>query len=110
VSNQGYIMPDLACIACGYAAGQHSNGCIYNDNFYSFTSEGGIQMATTSNNNVIEVVLITEDEEGDQSVAFGPKAYAAHNAQAAIVKATSEFIETGGDASQVVNVLTRFFG
>ena len=63
---------------------------------------------TTSN--VIEVVLITEDEDGDQELAFGPKAFLAGNLQAAIAKATGEFVSEGGDAGKVVNALTRFFG
>ena len=63
-----------------------------------------------SNGSVVEVVLITEDEDGEAQVAFGPKAYATPNATAAIAKATGDFVAEGGDASKVVNALTRFFG
>lgn len=63
-----------------------------------------------SNNNLIEVVLITEDDDDNQQVAFGPKAFLAGNVQAAVAKATGEFVAGGGDASKVVNALTRFFG
>lgn len=61
-------------------------------------------------NSVIEVVLVTEDDEGESQVAFGPKAFAAQNANAAVAKATGEFVAGGGNASKVVNALTRFFG
>lgn len=63
-----------------------------------------------NSNSVIEVVLITEDEESKQEVAFGPKAFLAGNVQVAVAKATGEFVAGGGDASKVVNALTRFFG
>lgn len=69
------------------------------------------KMATTDFcNNVIEVVLITVDDDGNQQLAFGPKAFMASNVQAAVAKATGKFIEGGGDADEVVNALTRFFG
>ena len=63
-----------------------------------------------SNNCVIEVVLVTEDENDERQVAFGPKAFMASNASVAVAKATGEFVAGGGDASKVVNALTRFFG
>lgn len=65
---------------------------------------------TNNANSVIEVVLVKEGEDGNTQVAFGPKAFAAANVQAAVVKATAEFIAGGGDAGEVVNALTRFFG
>ena len=70
-------------------------------------------MATSnpySNNTVIEVVLIAEDDKGNQQAAFGPKPFMATNAQVAVAKATGEFVAGGGDTSKVVNALTRFFG
>jgi hypothetical protein len=106
-SNIGLTGLGTPCPAC-YCQGYHSSGCIYSSNYSVKLTNGGNKMATT--NSVIEVVLVTEDEDGDLQVAFGPKAFAATNLQAAIVKATGEFVGGGGDASKVVNALTRFFG
>ena len=120
------------CPLCNYPSytGGHFSHCALRDSsggsypelgsFYGYpslnnlTAEGANRIMATSNpysnNSVIEVVLITENAEGNQRVAFGPKAFLAGNAQAAVAKATGEFIEGGGDSDEVVNALTRFFG
>ena len=110
----GSIASSVALCSSCYMMGTHSYGCPRSDSFSynNLTAAGGNEMAYSNGNgnNVIEVVLLTEDEEGDQQLAFGPKAFAAANANAAVAKATGEFVAGGGDASKVVNALTRFFG
>jgi hypothetical protein len=84
--------------------------CSSSGSYNNLTATGGSSMASSNYGSVVEVVLLTEDEDGNAQVAFGPKAFAVANPQAAVARATGEFVSGGGDASKVVNALTRFFG
>lgn len=130
MDSAGFIWPNLSgmplgrsdlvdvCSICGYMGGGHSTVCVYSLSYSTkltnLTARGESKMASGYNGNngslVIEVVLLGEDEDGNIKLLFGPRPFVAGTGNAAIAKATGEFVGGGGDAAEVTNALTRFFG
>src|SRR5688572_30381350 len=61
-------------------------------------------------NGIWEVAFVTEDEDGNTALAFGPKAYAASNSENAIAQAAVEAASAGVAIDANTTVRTRFFG